>query len=255
MTPALCTLAFGELEPAGAWGVALVRESDGPSLTALGAGEASSVVPDVRFSADADGEGWRLGGDAAALVVAPAGEAVAVRSTEDAVEGWEQLCRVTGSFERGGMTHAVDCLGLRSWWSDAIDVDRYESIRSVSAWFEPGEGTAEAMALTAFRPRKAKAHDRDVLAAAVIAADVSGAVEDPRLSTTYEGEGWPARAGLELWLAGEEPDHQYPRRASGEATGPRVEALADGHEVRAQPFRWHSRGREGAGMYLLARRL
>jgi hypothetical protein len=254
MTPALCTLAFGELEPAGAWGVALVRESEGSALTALGAGDTSAVLPDVRFSAGSDVEQWRLDGGAAGLVVAPAGEAVAVHSTEDAVEGWEQLCRVTGRFERGGTAHAVDCLGLRSRWSDAIDVKRYESIRSVSVWFEPDEGVAEGISLTAFRPRKAKGHDRDVLAAAVIAADVSRAVEDPRLSTTYQTEGWPARVGLELWLAGDEPDQQYPRRASGEATGPRVEAHAHGHEVRAQPFRWHSRGREGAGMYLLARR-
>ncbi len=39
----------------------------------------------------------------------------------------------------------------------------------MSAWFEPDEG----LTVTAFRPRKAKAHDRDVLAAAVIAPDVS----------------------------------------------------------------------------------
>jgi hypothetical protein len=254
MTPALRTLAFGELEPVGAWGVALVPGSDGPALTALGAGESSTVRPEVSFSAGADGDQWRLNDDATELVAAPAGEAVAVQSTQDAVEGWDQLCRVTGRFEWGGTAHTVDCLGLRSWWSGAIAIERYESIRSVSVWFEPEEGTAEGMALTAFRPHKARAHDRDVLAASVIAADVSAAVEDPRLSTTYQADGWPARAGLELWLAGDEPEHQYPRRASGEATGPRVEALADGHDVRAQPFRWHSRGREGAGMYVLARR-
>jgi hypothetical protein len=156
---------------------------------------------------------------------------------------------VSGRFTHDGTEHAVDCLGLQSWWSDAIDVGRYESIRSVSVWFEPDE----ALTLTAFRPRKAKAHDRDVLAAAVIAADLSASVDDPRLSTTYEAAGWPARAGLELWLTGDEPERQYPRRASGEATGPRAEALAGALELRAEPFRWHSRGREAAGMYLLAR--
>jgi hypothetical protein len=110
------------------------------------------------------------------------------------------------------------------------------------------------MSVTAFRPRKAKAHDGDLLAAAVIAPDGSPPVEDPRLSTTYAGDGWPARAGLELWLAGEEPDQQYPRRASGEALGVRARGLAGDLELQAEPFRWHSRGREGAGMYLLARR-
>jgi hypothetical protein len=249
MTP-LRTLAFGELDPAGAWGAAWIPDSDGQALAALGDGQVSAALRGVDLAGATDGGEWQLDGDDAALLVAPAGDEVAVQASEDGIEGWDQLCRVTGRFERDGAEHAVDCLGLRSWWSSAIDVERYESIRAVSVWFEPDEG----LTVTAFRPRKAKAHDRDVLAGAVIAPDVSATVEDPRLSTTYEGEGWPARAGLELWLAGEEPEHQYPRRASGEATGARVEALVGSLEVRAEPFRFHSRGRDGAGAYLLARR-
>jgi hypothetical protein len=174
------------------------------------------------------------------------GELVDVRAAEDGIEGSDQLCRVTGRFGQ----HEVDCLGLRSAWSDTVDVTRFESIRSVSVWFDPDE----AFALTAFRPRKAKAHDGDLLAAAVIAADGSAAVDDPRLSTTYGADGWPSRAGLELWLTGPEPEQQYPRRASGEAIGPRAQAVAGELELRAEPFRWHNRSREGAGMYLLARR-
>ena len=54
--------------------------------------------------------------------------------------------------------------------------------------------------MTAFRPRRAKAPDRDVLTGAVITAEASPPVEDPRLSTTYQAGGWPVRAGLELWL-------------------------------------------------------
>ena len=249
MTP-LCTLAFGELDPAGVWGATWIPSSNGPVLTALGAGGASAALSDLNLSGGADGGEWQLDGPAAALLVAPAGNEVAVQASEDGIDGWDQLCRVTGRFERDGTEHTVDCLGLRSWWSGAVDVERYESIRAVSVWFEPDEG----LSVTAFRPRKAKAHDRDVVAGAVIAPDVSATVEDPRLSTTYEGEGWPARAGLELWLAGEEPEQQYPRRASGEATGARVEALSGSLELRAEPFRFHSRGRDGAGAYLLARR-
>jgi hypothetical protein len=249
MTP-LLTLAFGELDPAGVWGAAWIPGSDGPALAALGAGGAAAALSDLTLSDGTDGGEWQLDGGAAALVVAPAGDEVAVQASDDGIEGWDQLCRVTGRFEHDGTEHSMDCLGLRTWWSGAVDVERYESIRAVSVWFEPDEG----LTVTAFRPRKAKAHDRDVLAGAVIAPDVSATVEDPRLSTTYVGEGWPARAGLELWLAGEEPDQQYPRRASGEATGARVEALAGSLEVRAEPFRFHSRGRDGAGAYLLARR-
>jgi hypothetical protein len=175
-----------------------------------------------------------------------------MRTSEDQIEGYEQLCRITGRFELDGAEHSLDCLGMRTWWSAPIELERYESIRAVASWFfEPDEG----LGLVAFRQRKARSHDGDAVAAALISPDGATAVEDPRLSTTYEGEGWPVRAGLELWLPGEEdPEQQYPRRASGEAIGPRVQASAGGFEVRAEPFRWHSRGRAGAGIYILARR-
>ncbi|MBV9415230.1 MAG: hypothetical protein JO363_09660 [Solirubrobacterales bacterium] len=250
MTPALRTLAFGELEPAGAWGAAWAANADGVALAAAGLGSGWTSLPDVRLSGEEASEQWRLDDGAAQLTVVPVGEAVGVQPPDDGIEGWGQLCQVGGRFQRDGAELTVDCLGLRMWWSGAIDLERFESIRSVAAWFEPGE----ALALTAFRPRKTKAHDRDLIAAAVIAADGSALVEDPRLSTTYVGDGWAARAGLELWLPGEEPEPQYPQRASGEATGARAQVRDGALRLRAEPFRWHRRGREGAGMYLLARR-
>lgn len=242
---ALRTVAFGD---GSVWGASWSSDSAGSSLTALGAGPEATVLTGVRLP-DSDGGAeaeWRLDIDGVGLVVAPAGELVDVQAAQDGVEGWNQLCRVSGWFGQ----HEVDCLGLRCAWSDAVDLSRYESIRAVSAWFDPDEG----FALTAFRPRKAKAHDADLLAAAVIAADGSAPVEDPRLSTTYAADGWPSRAGLELWLAGPKAEQQYPRRVSGEAIGARAQAKAGELELRAEPFRWRGRAREGAGMYLLARR-
>jgi hypothetical protein len=244
----LRTLAFGDRS---VWGASWSSDSAGSSLTALGAGPQATVLPGVRLpesDAGADAE-WRLDIDDVALVVTPAGEPVDVQAAQDGIEGWDQLCRVSGRFGQ----YEVDCLGVRSGWSDAIDLKRYQSIRAVSVWFGPDE----AFAVTAFRPRKAKAHDADLLAAAVIAAERSAPVEDPRLSTTYAADGWPARAGLELWLAapeGSDSEQQYTRRASGEAIGTRAQAQAGELELRAEPFRWHSRAREGTGMYLLARR-
>lgn len=242
---ALRTLAFGD---GSVWGASWSAGSAGAAVAAFGTSADATVVDDLRVS-DGDfaaaGE-WSLQGDGVALVASPVGELVDVQADEDGIEGSDQLCRVTGRFGQ----HDVDCLGLRSSWSDDVDLSRFDSIRAVSVWFEPDE----AFTLTAFRPRKAKAHDSDLLAAAVIAAEGSAAVDDPRLSTTYAADGWPARAGLELWLGGPEPEQQYPRRASGEAVGPRAQAVADGLELQAEPFHWHSRGREGAGMYLLARR-
>jgi hypothetical protein len=244
---ALRTLAFGD---GSVWGASWSADSAGATVTALGTGSEATVVPDVRLS-DSDsgsdaGLEWRLEADGVALVAAPVGEPVDVQATPDGLTGSDQLCRVTGTFG----SNQVDCLGLRSSWSGDVEPAQFESIRVVAVWFEPDE----AFALTAFRPRKVKHHDGDLLAAAVITSDGSAAVEDPRLSTTYAADGWPARAGLELWLAGEEPERQYPRRASGEAVGPRAQAGAGELELQAEPFRWHSRGRDAAGMYLLASR-
>jgi hypothetical protein len=198
---------------------------------------------------DADGE-WRLDGEHGALIVEPAGDAVAVSAGDDHVEGFDQLCRVRGRFELDGADRAVDSLGLWTSRSGSFDLGKLESVRAVSTWFEPDEG----LALVAFRPRKAKAHDNDVITATVLGPEGSAPVEDPRLTTTYDAGGWPIRAGLELWLAAESEEEQYPRRASGEAAGGRAQSTAGDLDVRAEPFRWHSRGRDGAGIYLLARR-
>lgn len=242
---ALRTLAFGD---GSIWGASWSPDSTGAALTALGSGPDVNVMPGLNLPDSGAGAGdeWRLEGDGVALIAAPVGELVDLQATPDGLAGWDQLCRVTGTFA----SNQVDCLGVRSAWSDDLEPAQFESIRAVSVWFEPDE----AFALTAFRPRKAKHHDGDLLAAAVIAPDGSAAVEDPRLSTTYAADGWPERAGLELWLSGDEPERQYPRRASGAAAGPRAQAVAGELELHLEPFHWHSRGREGAGMYLLARR-
>ncbi len=240
---AVRTLAFGD---GSVWGAVLSADAAGAGLTALGSGADVSVVGDARLPGSGAADEWDLKADGVALLAAPVSELVDVQAAQDGLAGWDQLCRVTGRF--GGTE--VDCLGVRSSFSDDVDLARLESIRAVSVWFEPDE----AFALTAFRPRKSKGHDGDLLAAVVIAPDRSAAAEDPRLSTTYAADGWPARAGLELWVAASEPDQQYPRRASGEAVGPRAQTVAGELELKAEPFRWHSRGRVGAGMYLLARR-
>jgi hypothetical protein len=56
---------------------------------------------------------------------------------------------------------------------------------------------------------------------------------------------------LELWLGGEQ--ESYPRRAAGESVGLGVSSFPPGLEIHAELLRCHSRGREGTGVYLLAR--
>ncbi|HSC03601.1 MAG TPA: hypothetical protein VLC49_09785 [Solirubrobacteraceae bacterium] len=242
---ALRTLAFGD---GAVWGASWSPDSAGAALTALGSGSDVNVMPGLGLSDSGAGpaDEWHLEAEGVALVAAPVGELVDVQAARDGLAGSEQLCRVTGTVA----SNQVDCLGVRSAWADDVELARFESIRAVSVWFDPDE----AFALTAFRPRKTKHHDGDLLAAAVIGPDVSAAAEDPRLSTTYAADGWPVRAGVELWFSGEEPERQFPRRASGEPVGPRAQAVAGELELQAEPFRWHSRGRDAAGMYLLASR-
>jgi hypothetical protein len=220
--PSVRTLAFGDLDHA-IWGAAWICEN---------------------------GDEWRLDDGEKELTVAPLGEPIATHDAENRIEGHYQLCRVTRRLDGG--ERAVDCLGVQTWFPSTVELERFESIRAVSTWFEPDE----ALVVTAFRARKAKGHDGDMITAAVFGPDGAKPVEDPRLSTTYEAGGWPVRAGLELWLGVEKPEeqHQLSRRASGEATGQRTEGSAGGLEIRAEPFRWHSRGRDGAGMYILAQR-
>ena len=247
ISPALRTLAFGDLART-IWGAAWIAGDDDSALATLGADGDRAVVPSVRLTASTEDSEWRLDGYQSALIVSPAGELVGVQSSDD-IDGFDQLCRVVGRFALDGAEHAVDCLGVRTSRSGGFDLAKLESVRAVSTWFEPDEG----FALTAFRGRKAKHHDADVVTAAVFGPDASVPVEDPRLSTTYDAGGWPVRAGLELWLAaGEGEEEQYPRRAVGEAAGVRAQTGVGELDLRAEPFRWHSRGREGAGMYLLA---
>ena len=120
----------------------------------------------------------------------------------------------------------------------------------MSIWFAVDDG----LAMTAARRRKAKGHDRDLTVAAILEAAGGPAVEEPRLSTTYDADGAPARMGLELWLPEENGEQPYPRRAAGEAAGVAASATGDGAELTARPLRCHSRGNDGTGVYLLLRR-
>ena len=249
----LRTLAFGDVART-VWGTAWIPGGEGSAVAMIGGDAVAPVVSSLRLSIAENGSEWRLEGVGFTLIAVPAGEIVDVQAVDENIVGSDQLCRVTGRFEQSGAEHAVDCLGLRSSRSGGFDLGKLESVRAVSTWFEePDEG----FALTAFRGRKAKHHDSDVLTATVLGPEPSPPVEDPRLSTTYDAGGWPVRAGLELWLAAEGEDEdaqQFPRRAAGEAAGARTETAAGDLDLRAEPFRWHSRGREGAGIYLLARR-
>lgn len=241
------TLSFGDPE-AGVWGSAWIPGSGQPAFIGLWA---AGHVTLPRVGVDGFGEAaeWRLEGDGAELVVSPAGQAV-TPTPDAAIPGFEQLCRVRGAFDVDGAEQHVDCLGLRGALTGAPDLDRFESFREVSAWFEPADG----LAVVVLRPRGNRGHDSDLVSAALLDGETVTAVADPRLSTTYATSGRPARVSVELWLDGDEEETRYPRRAAGEAIGTRAQATVGALDLQTELFRWHSRGREGAGVYLTAQR-
>lgn len=240
----LRTVAFAELD-ASVWGAAWSPALDRESFVAVGGGERSGAAS-ARLSAGDDDAEWLLQGAGVELTVSPASAAVATGLGS----GFDQLCRVQGRASVDGAEREIDCIGRRGGHGDGVKLDKFNSIRDVSAWFAPADG----LAVVALRPRKSRGQDADLVEVAVLDPQNTSPVEDPRMSTTYTSSGQPLRAGLELWLAGEEEDSQYPRRAAGEAAGLGASARCGDFDVLAQPFRWHSRGQAGAGVYLLAQR-
>ena len=242
----ILSFAFGDLG-SGLWGLAWSARGDAATVV-LGRGEDVRVVP-ARLDAAAVAGEWRVAAEGSELTLEPVGEPVAPEEENGGAVGSDQLCRARGRLALEAEEVDVDCLGWRRARSAEAAVD-WATVREAAAWFGPEEG----LALTALRPRAAAEHDRDVLEAVVLGSEQSGPVEDPRLSTTYARDGRPKAAGVELWLAREDSDELYPVRASGEAVGPDAAWTQGGVSVRAELFRWRSRGREGAGVYILGRR-
>ena len=247
----LRTLAFGDLET-GLWGAAI---GSGDAVAAVGSLDSGAPIAttQVRLDAAAGDVDWELTGPGLQLRLTPHETAPSAPAdpagpapSRPAGDQVAQLCRVTGSVLIDGTEREVDCLGLRSYAAD-LDLSSLDSVRQVLAWFAPDDGVA----LSSRRPRGAKGHDRDAVLAVVLEPEGPVAVAEGRLSTTYAQSGVPERVGLELWLTDEE--NQFPRRVAGEALGAAADGQAIDLAVGLHAFRCHSRGRDGAGAYLLAR--
>jgi hypothetical protein len=240
--PPLRRLAFGDLDGA-AWGVAWIPDPSLPGFVAVGSGE-DAVIVEASLEPEDEGGGWRLHGYGLELNVSAASEdAQVLRGDFDAV------CRVHGGVTVEAVEHDVDCLGLLGARAGTGDLDKFDSARDVSAWFDPTHG----LSVAALRPRKSRGQESDVLSAVALEPEGALTIDDPRLSTTYAGDGRPLRVGLELWVAaGEDEEEQFPRRASGETFGVAAAGRLGRFDVLAQFVRWDSRYGDGAGVYLLA---
>jgi hypothetical protein len=202
-----------------------------------------TLEPHARWQVTLDAPG----GNGFDLEFAAASPSAELDEGEDAAHlggmaGHERLCRVTGT----AAGHKVDCLGQcgRSW--GVADWGRIALTRSLAAWLDDGTSVTVA----AVRPAGAESHADEATWAAMLDAEGTLPIVEPRLSTTYDGDGHQRRAGLELWVS-EDDDH--PRRGAGQVLcGSSVEL----GQLRLDCafFVWQLDGREGVGRYDVVRR-
>ena len=244
-------------------GLAVLYAGGQPVAASAGGGSATGDPPTwdsveaagVQVGVQQPLEAWTLtyaGKEGALDLRFEACSAPAVLDAEDPVaraggmQGYEQLCRVTGTASHGGRTHQVRCLGQRGQLWGNPDWSRIELARTVSVWL----GEDRAVTLTAVRPAKSKGHLDEALSAHVFESGEALAVQDPRLSTTYDGERRQRRAGLELWMD-EESDHA--RRIAGEVLCGTTIELGE-QRLDSAFFHWRMEGNEGVGRYDVLRR-
>jgi hypothetical protein len=243
----LRAIAFAS-DDGSSWGAA-ISDGDGWSLVS-GPDEATGGPLIVTQAPDG---GWQLEGEGGELSLLALADDPPTPGPADArdepsmpevsfVPGeGPELCRVTGT----AAGREVDWRGIRVTMAAGSGKDAAGSARFVAGWFADGS----AIGVIAARPRKHDRPDHDLASATLFDRERWLPVAEPRLSTTYDGSETPARVNLELWIG--EGDHEYPRRAAGEAAGAPAAAAA-GTALQVTPLRCHSRGEEGVGVYVLA---
>jgi hypothetical protein len=161
--------------------------------------------------------------------------------------GFEQPVHVSGEAVLGGRKQSLDALGQRGRSWGAPDWGDLERTRTASAWFAD-----RAVSLAAIGRRGADGHGREVLGATLFGPDGEGCarIEDPRLSTTFDGDGRQRRAGMELW---QHADDERPLRLEGTVV---CGTTLDLGRLRLDCafLRWRMDGFEGVGRYDVLRR-
>jgi hypothetical protein len=159
------------------------------------------------------------------------------------IDLYEQLCGVKGTVKALGRTQEVSCLGRRvhSWGTFAWnEIDRWRTLYAVSP---SGRGISVLAAL----PAGSTGHGEELRAARFLDEDDPRQFEDVYVSTVYDAERLPAKAGLELW----ETDDEIPRRLGGEAICAMRTRIAN-HELIVSFFRWSIDDETAYGCYEVA---
>ena len=247
-TASALAVLFSGAEPVAATARGGIELSAAPDFVDLAAGGLRATVdaPLREWSVAFEG----IGSDFAlsALAITPPAEIDPAEPVAQAggMTGYEQLCQIRGTVRVAGTEHVVDCLGQRSHVWGEPDWDRIDSTRTVSAWLDDETGVS----VTSVRPRGTKGHDRDAAWGVVLDPAGSLHVDEPRVSTIYDGGGRQRRAGLELWMG---EDEGYARRAAGEVLCGSTFDLG-ALRLDCAFFTWHMEGRQGVGRYDLVRR-
>lgn len=239
---------FRDREPVGALaegGLELPEDADWSGL-ALGGLSTAVQAPLERWTVAWEGaeHGFALELEAiSAPAEVDAGDPVA---RIGGMAGYEQLVRVRGAVHDGGESLPVDGLGQRGRSWGVADWTALGLVRTVSAWL--GEERGGVM-LQSLRPEAITGHGDEATWACLVEGGEPVAVGDPRLSTTYDGEGHQRRAGLELWAT----EDGYPYRAAGEVVcGSSIELGALRLDLAF--MRWHAEGATGVGRYDVLRK-
>ena len=236
---------FAGREPVGVvaeGGLALDASADWDELRLPGT-VVRTLEPHARWQVVVDTPGG-AGFDLEFTAVSPPAELAEDHpaARQGGMAGHERLCHVTGT----AAGRPIDCLGQRGRSWGTADWSRIALTRSVSAWLEDGS----SLTVAAVRPAGAENHADEATWGALLDAEGTIPLADPRVSTTYDADGHQRRAGLELWV-GEEDD--YPRRGAGQVLcGSSVEL----GQLRLDCafFVWQLDGREGVGHYDMVRR-
>jgi hypothetical protein len=239
-------LLFEAGEVAAVDGTGAIELAGATDWTRLEAGDVTATIVEPLRSwevvYDGDDGGFELRFDA---LGEPAQLDGALAASAAGLDGYEQLCRVTGSVHRGERRWQVDCLGQRGHQWGAPDWERIELARTVSAWLADGTG----LVFASVRPHGAAGHDAELRSAHLIESDATLPIADARLSTASDEDGRQRRAGFELWLSEDGPPH----RVAGEAVCGTTLELG---RLRLDTafFAWRMDGRAGVGRYDVLRR-
>jgi hypothetical protein len=238
----VCGVARLGVSPHGASGLLLLfHRGDTAAVSADGAvalAEPPTSWDDVSAAGIDVTLHWAGDDGALDLRLEPAGPAATVSG------GTEEPLRFEGTATLGGTRLTLDGRGQRTRSSFAPDWERTELARTLQVWLADGR----TVSVTALRDR-GREHGEERLEAVILDGEGATPVPDPRLSTTYDGEGRQRHAGLELWLSDDGPVH----RLAGEAVAGTTLDLGR-LKLDTAFFAWRSAGVEGAGRYDVLRR-